>query len=64
MAAIKIALLAEFSDNLDTSVSLYYEYVYALSQKSVPSLAGYSFNTHSPIFVIFGTCNNNNKRSK
>jgi len=24
--------------------------------KNVPSLTGYSFNTHPPIFTIFGTC--------
>jgi len=27
-----------------------------LSQKNVPSLTVYSFNTHPPIFTIFGTC--------
>ena len=29
---------------------------YSVSQKNVPSLTGYSFNTHPPIFIIFGTC--------
>ena len=26
-----------------------------MSQKNVPSSTGYSFNTHPPIFAIFGT---------
>jgi len=29
---------------------------YSVSQKNVPSLTGYSFNTHPPIFTVFGTC--------
>jgi len=30
-------------------------YLHCVS-KNVPSLTGYSFNVHPPIFIIFGTC--------
>ena len=34
----------------------HFSILYSVSQKNVPSLTGYSFNTHPPIFIIFCTC--------
>jgi len=35
-----------------------------LCVKNVPSLTGYSFNTHPPIFTIFGTCRQQRFRNR
>jgi len=38
-----------------SSAAVFLVYIYRIS-KNVPSSTGYNFNTHPPIFTIFGTC--------